>query len=160
MTGLYPDAPKAEDVPFSDAAGRLLAAARDEADRLGHEFIGTEHVVLALTRDAEGAALLPRLGADPASVRAKLEAVVGPGRATLPRGAERPYTSRTRQAFGLAAESAWAHGQARVGVEHLVVGLLREQMNVGAQVLQDHGLSIEQATAEAQRRTGSGPAAS
>ena len=60
-------------MPFADAAGRLLAGASDEADRLGHAYIGTEHVVLALTRDADGAALLPRLGAEPASVRATLE---------------------------------------------------------------------------------------
>ena len=160
MTGLYPDAPKAEDVPFSDATGRLLASAGDEADRLGHEYIGTEHVVLALTRDADGAALLPRLGAEPESVRAMLETVVGPGRGAPPRGADRPYTSRTRQAFGLAAETARAQGQARVGVEHLVVGLLREKMSVGAQVLQEHGLSVEQAIAEAQRRGGAGPAVS
>lgn len=160
MTGLYPDAPEAKDVPFSDAAGRLLAAARGEADRLGHEYIGTEHVVLALTRDVDGAALLPRLGAEPESVRAELEAVVGLGRGAPSRGAERPYTSRTRQAFGLAAENARSHGQARVGVEHLVVGLLREQMSIGAQVLQDHGVSVEHATAVAQRRDSPGPAAS
>lgn len=147
-------------MPFSAAAGRLLAAARGEADRLGHEYIGTEHVVLALTWDADGAALLPRLGAEPESVRAKLEAVIGPGRGAPSRGAERPYTSRTRQAFSLAAESARAHGQAHVGIEHLVVGLLRERMNIGAQVLQDYGLSVEQAIAEAQRRDSAGPAAS
>ena len=160
MTGLYPNAPEAKDVPFSDAADRLLAAARSEADRLGHEYIGTEHLVLALTRDADGAALLPRLGAEPASVRAMLETAVKPGHGVSPHGAERPYTSRTRQAFGLAAESARAQGQARVGVEHLVVGLLREQMSIGAQVLQEHGLSVEQATSEAQRRGGTGPAVS
>ena len=160
MSGLYPDAPEAADVPFSDAAGRLLAAARGEADRLGHEYIGTEHVVLALTRDADGAALLPRVGVEPESVRAMLEAVVRPGRGAPSRGVEHPYTSRTRQAFALAAESAREQGQVRVGVEHIVVGLLREQMNIGAQVLQEHGLSVEQVTAEAQRRGGAGPAAS
>jgi ATP-dependent Clp protease ATP-binding subunit ClpC len=160
MSGLYPDAPEAGDVPFSDAAGRLLAAARGESDRLGHEYIGTEHVVLALTRDADGAALLPRLGVEPEPVRAALEEIVKTGHGALPRGAERPYTSRTQQAFALAAESARAQGQARVGVEHLVVGLLLERMNLGALVLQEHGLSVERATAEAQRRGGAGPAAS
>ena len=152
MSGLYPDAPRAEDVPFSDAAGRLLAGASDEADRLGHAYIGTEHVVLALTRDADGAALLPRLGAEPESVRATLESLVGTGTGAPPHAAKRPYTSRTRQALGLAAESARAHGQTRVGIEHLVVGLLRERMSIGAQVLQQHGLSVQQAIAEAQRR--------
>jgi ATP-dependent Clp protease ATP-binding subunit ClpC len=160
MSGLYPDAPEPADVPFSDAAGRLLAAARGEADRLGHEYIGTEHVVLALTRDADGAALLPRVGVEPEAVRAKLEAVVGPGHGARSRGAEHPYTSRTRQAFGLAAESARAQGHTRVGVEHIVVGLLRERLNIGAQVLQEHGLSVERATAEAQRRGGAEPAES
>jgi ATP-dependent Clp protease ATP-binding subunit ClpC len=160
MSGLYPDAPEARDVPFSDAAGRLLAAARGEADRLGHEYVGTEHVVLALTRDADGASLLPRLGVEPERVRAALEAIVGPAHGAPPRGAEVRYTSRTRQAFALAAERAQAQGRARVGVEHLVVGLLGERMSIGAQVLQEHGLSVEQATAEAQRRGDAGPAAS
>jgi ATP-dependent Clp protease ATP-binding subunit ClpA len=151
MTGLYPDAPEAGDVPFSDAAGRLLAAARGESNRLGREYIGTEHVVLALTRDADGAALLSCLGVEPEPVRAAVEAIVKPAHSALLRGAERPYTSRTRQAFAL-AESARAQGQAGVGAEHLVVGLLRERMNLGALVLQEHGLSVERATAEAQRR--------
>jgi len=56
MTGLYPDAPEVGDVRFSDAAGRLLAAARGESDRLGHEYIGTEHVVLGGAGDGRGAA--------------------------------------------------------------------------------------------------------
>lgn len=159
MTGLYPDSPEASDVPFSAAAARLLAAARGESDRLGHEYVGTEHVVLALTRDADGAGLLPSLGVEPDPVRAALEAIITPGHSALPRAADRPYTSRTRQAFAFAADSARSQGQERVAVEHLVVGLLRERMNLGALVLQEYGLSVERATAEAERRGGGGPAA-
>lgn len=155
MNGSHPDAPRASDVAFTDGARRLLAGARAEAERLRHEYVGTEHLVLAMTRDAGASALFRRFGLDGEAVRAALEAIVGPGRSTLPPGAERPHTSRTRQAFGLAAESAAACGHAAVDIEHLVVGLLGERANIGAQVLQHHGLSVEQAAAAA-RRSGEG----
>jgi ATP-dependent Clp protease ATP-binding subunit ClpC len=155
MTGLYPDAPKAADVPFTDSARQLLAGAGAEAERLGHEFIGTEHVALAMTQDAEALALLRQLGVDGERARTAIEGIVRTGRAALPPGAERPYTSRTRQAFGLAAESARAHGSAAVGTGHLLVGLLRERKHIGAQVLQEQGLSAERAAAAMQRPGGS-----
>ncbi|HEY9516507.1 MAG TPA: Clp protease N-terminal domain-containing protein, partial [Gemmatimonadaceae bacterium] len=63
----------------------------------------------------------------------------------------RPYTSRTQQAFAFAAASARAAGHAEVGVEHLLVGLLRERKNFGAQVLQHCGLTVDQAVAHVQR---------
>ena len=161
MAGLYPDAPRAGDVPFTDAARELLAGARAEADRLRHEYIGTEHVVLAMTQFPEAEALLAHFGLDGAQVRSTLDAIVTPPRAALPSGlpssAERPYTSRTRQAFGFALESAAAHGHPAVGVEHIVVGLLRERENIGAQVLQEYGLSVDRAAdAVRQRRDGGG----
>ena len=159
MTGLYPDAPRAADVPFTESGRQLLAGAQAEADRLGHEFVGTEHVVLAMTRNAEGLALMRRFGVDGDRVRASLEGIVKAGRASLPPDAERPYTSRTRHAFGLAVETAAAHGHAAVGSESLLVGLLRERQNIGAQVLEHYGLSAERAVAELRRADGSGDAA-
>ncbi len=158
MTGLYPGAPNATDVPFTDAGRLLLAGAQAAAGRLRHEYVGTEHVVLAMTQDANATALLTRCGLDGEQVRAALEAVVGTGRATLPPGTERPYTSRTRQAFGLALENAGAHGHDAVGIEHLLVGLLGERLNIGAQVLQQYGLSAEQAAAEVRHRGDGGSA--
>lgn len=145
MTDLYPDAPEVAHVRFTDVARQLLAEARAEADRLRHDYVGTEHVVLAMTQDEEATTLLARLGVDGDRVRGALDAVVRPGHATLPPAAERPYTSRTRQAIGLAAESADAEGSASVGIEHLIVGLLRERLNLGAQVLQQQGLTEERA---------------
>ena len=145
MPGLYPDAPDVAHVAFTNHARQLLDDARTEAERLGHEYIGTEHVVLALTRDADGANVLTRFGVDRERVRTTIEGIVQSGKAPLPRAATRPYTSRTRQAVGLAVECAETAGRTAVDVEHLVVGLLREQMNVGAQVLQDHGLTVERA---------------
>jgi ATP-dependent Clp protease ATP-binding subunit ClpA len=100
-----------------------------------------------MTHDASGVALLQQCGVDVERVRGALDAIVRPGRATLPPGAERPYTSRTRQAIGYAAESAGVHGESMVGVAHLIVGLLRERLNLGAGVLQQHGLTAERAAA-------------
>lgn len=92
MAGLYPDAPNAADVPLTEATLPLLAAAGREAYRLHHEYIGTEHVVLGMTHDANATALLSRFGLDASQVRASLDAIVKPGRATLPLEARRPYT--------------------------------------------------------------------
>ena len=154
MSGLYPQAPDAREVAFTDAARRLLAAAGAEAERIGHEYVGTEHVVLALAQSPDAAPLLTRLRVDREAVRSSLAAIVGAGPAAGPLGADRPYTSRARQAFGLAAECAAGCGHAEVGLAHLVVGLLRERMNLGAQVLQELGLSLAAAEAEAQRPSG------
>jgi ATP-dependent Clp protease ATP-binding subunit ClpC len=153
MPGLYPNAPEAADVAFTDDTRGVLAGARGEADRLRHEYIGTEHVLLALTQEGQGAAALRRFGLDPEQVRVSLEGIVGSGRATLQSLAERPYTSRTRQAFGLAVECAATAGHAMVDVEHLVVGLLRERLNVGAQVLLQCGLTVEHAERVARQRS-------
>ena len=154
MLGPRPKGRDADDPPFTQAAQRLLSEARAESDRLRHEYIGTEHVVLALAQDADTAAFLKRLGVDREHVRASLDSIVRPGQATLPHGAERPYTRKTQQAFAFAADCARSHGHTGVGVEHLVLGLLRQRMNLGAGVLQQHGLTMEQAAAEVQQRGG------
>jgi ATP-dependent Clp protease ATP-binding subunit ClpC len=115
MVGTRPEARDTGHLPFTEAARRLLSDARAESDRLRHEYIGTEHVVLALAQDADTIALLTRLGIDPEHVRASLDSIVRPGTATLPHGAERPYTSKTMQAFAFAAECARSHGHSGVG---------------------------------------------
>jgi ATP-dependent Clp protease ATP-binding subunit ClpC len=152
MIGPSPEGRDAGDLPFTEAARRLLSDARAESDRLRHEYIGTEHVVLALAQDADTNALLTRLGIDRQQVHASLDSIVRPGQATLPNGAERPYTRKTQQAFAFAAECARSHGHTGVGVEHVVFGLLRQRMNLGAGVLQQHGLTVEQAAAEVEKR--------
>lgn len=151
MAGLYPGAPEASAIPFTASVTRLLTDALAESDRLGHEYVATEHVVLALARETESTGILSRLGIDSAKVRESLESIVKPGPAPLAIGAARPHTSRTRQAFALAAECAHANGHAGVGVEHLIYGLLREELNIGGQVLQLHGLTIEKAAAHVQQ---------
>lgn len=139
-------------VPFSPAARRLLTRARSESQRLRHEYVGTEHLVLALVRHPgdEDAQLVARLGLDPDRVRTVMEESIRPGKTEIAADLELPYTSRTKKAISLAAESARAAGHTGVGVEHLVVGLLRERLNIGAEVLQRCGLTEARAAAEVQ----------
>jgi ATP-dependent Clp protease ATP-binding subunit ClpC len=141
---------------FAEDARALLAQARAESDRLRHEYLGTEHLVLALTRQPDGraAAALRHLGIDLAGVQQLLEATVKPGHAAPAPDVERPYTSRTQKVFALAAQSAQDLGQTRVGAEHLVIGLMREGLNIGAQALHHHGLTAEAAADEIRRLAG------
>jgi ATP-dependent Clp protease ATP-binding subunit ClpC len=128
---------------FTDAARQVLALARDEADRLHHEYIGTEHLVLALTRQTQGvvATALRTLCIDVDGVRATIENIVQRGAVAPARGIALPYTSRTKQVFDLARESAQALGEQEIDTEHLLVGVLREAKSVGGQILLHHGLS-------------------
>jgi ATP-dependent Clp protease ATP-binding subunit ClpC len=134
-----------DELQFTGDALRLLADARGESDRLRHEYVGTEHLVLALTRQAEGgaSAVLGRLGVDRDRVRESIAATIGTGRSEHAPGAELPFTSRTRTALALATESARELGQASVGAEHVLLGLMREGLNIGAQILHEHGLTVD-----------------
>lgn len=144
----YGNSPGAEDFPFTDAARRLLTAARSESDRLRHDYVGTEHVVLAMTGQSDDTALLARLGLDGEQVRRLVEETVIPGKHAPPPDVTLPYTSRTKKTFFLAAESARTAGHAHVGPEHILLGLFLEGQNVGAEILRQCGLSIGHASAQ------------
>ena len=151
MTGMNPEAASGGDLPFTDAARQLLADASSEADGLQHEYIGTEHLLLALTRQSVDAATLARFGVDREQVRTLLLATVVPSRAAPAPRVARPYTSRTEKVFSLARESARNLRHAGVGVEHLLVGMFREGRGIAAQVLQHFGLTEERALTEVKR---------
>lgn len=136
--------PDADPLSFTRSARRLLVAARRESDRLRHDYIGTEHLVLALTRQSDHRALLIGLGVDCDRVRRLMEETVRPGKAATTARRERPYTSRTKKSFSMAAETARAAGDAAVGVEHILAGLYCEGRNIGAEILQRCGLTAEQ----------------
>ncbi|MGH7468859.1 MAG: Clp protease N-terminal domain-containing protein [Longimicrobiales bacterium] len=151
--GTHPD-----DLQLTDDALQLLVEARSESDRLGHPFIGTEHLVLALTQQTDGtaAATLANLGIDREQVRQTISGMIVSGGLDPAPGTERPYTTRTMASFSFAAECARELGHTRVGAAHMLVGLMRERMNIGAQVLHRHGLTAESAVAEIQRRSTEG----
>lgn len=138
-------------LPFTDAARRLLADARAESDHFKHEYIGTEHLALALVHQSGDAASLLRLGVDWKQVHAVVAEIIAPGQSAPVPGKERPFTSRTKHAFALAGASARALGHAGVGLEHLLLGLMRERMCIAAQALAQHGLTEEGALEQVQR---------
>lgn len=141
------------DMPFSDTAREILGLAGQEARRLGHEYISTEHLVLAFTCQTDGAlgTTLSNLRLDRESVRALIESTVRTGPGTSASDAVLPYTSRTYRVFALAQESAQDLGAGEIGAEHLLLGVLRETKGAGGQVLAHYGLSEAAALEEIKR---------
>jgi ATP-dependent Clp protease ATP-binding subunit ClpC len=133
------------DLPLSSDVVRLITVADSESTTRQHEYIGTEHLVLAMTEPGESAAPLAALAIEPQRVHMQIDDIIRRGDRAISSDIERPFTSRTKQAFSLAAAAAHELGHAEIGVPHLLVGLMREQKNIGAQVLADSGLTAERA---------------
>jgi ATP-dependent Clp protease ATP-binding subunit ClpC len=142
---------------FTDRVRKVLQMAREEAARLHHEYVGTEHILLGLIREGEGvaAAVLTNLNVDLDEVQQKIEETVKKGKAPAPEGPDLPYTSRAKKVLELAMSEARELNHSYVGTEHLLLGLLREEKGIAAQVLNDAGVSLEQARAETLRLLGS-----
>ena len=142
---------------FTERARAALVLAQDEARRLGHEFIGTEHVLLGILRraDSVGARILAGRGVRLDAARAAVEARVGRG-AMVGEG-ERHLTPRLKRVFERSVREAVALGHGYVGTEHLLLGILREGDGVAAGVLRDDGMTAEQVRADVLRMVGRGP---
>ncbi len=142
---------------FTDRVRKVLQMAREEAARLHHEYVGTEHILLGLIREGEGvaAAVLTSLNVDLEEISQKIEETVKKGKATAAAGPDLPYTSRAKKVLELAMSEARELNHSYVGTEHLLLGLLREEKGIAAQVLTDQGVNLEQARAETLRLLGS-----
>jgi len=142
---------------FTDRVRKVLQMAREEAARLHHEYVGTEHILLGLIREGEGvaAAVLTNLNVDLEEVQQKIEETVKKGKASSAPGPDLPYTSRAKKVLELAMTEARELNHSYVGTEHLLLGLLREEKGIAAQVLTDAGVTLEQARAETLRLLGS-----
>ena len=149
---------------FTDRVRKVLQMAREEAARLHHEYVGTEHILLGLIREGEGvaAAVLTNLNVDLDDIQQKIEETVKKGKAAAAPGPDLPYTSRAKKVLELAMTEARELNHSYVGTEHLLLGLLREEKGIAAQVLTDAGVTLEQSRAETLRLLGSDmpPAAS
>jgi ATP-dependent Clp protease ATP-binding subunit ClpC len=141
---------------FTDRVRKVLAMARDEAIRLQHDYVGTEHILLGLIREGEGvaAAVLNNLSADLEQVHERIEESVKPGKATIAIG-DLPYTSRAKKVLEFAMAEARELSHSYVGTEHLLLGLLREEKGIAAQVLTSLGISLDDARAETLKVLGS-----
>jgi len=142
---------------FTERVRKVLAMAREEAARLHHEYVGTEHILLGLIREGEGvaAAVLQNLSIDLDEIQQKIEEQVKKGKATQATGPDLPYTSRAKKVLELAMNEARELNHSYVGTEHLLLGLLREEKGIAAQVLTDIGVNLETARAETLRLLGS-----
>jgi ATP-dependent Clp protease ATP-binding subunit ClpC len=142
---------------FTDRVRKVLQMAREEAARLHHEYVGTEHILLGLIREGEGvaAAVLTNLNVDLEEIQQRIEETVKRGKAAAASGPDLPYTSRAKKVLELAMTEARELNHSYVGTEHLLLGLLREEKGIAAQVLTDVGVSLEQSRAETLRLLGS-----
>ena len=132
---------------FTEDVRRTLATAREEAQRLRHAYVGTEHIALSVLRITSGTAAAVVAAIDRAAVKAKIERLAGPGQSTGGQSVDLPYTSRAKRVLELAMREALEMGHEEVDVEHLLLGLLREEKGIGAQALRAAGLELEPARA-------------
>ncbi|MGH7664875.1 MAG: ATP-dependent Clp protease ATP-binding subunit [Gemmatimonadaceae bacterium] len=141
---------------FTERVRKVLAMAREEASRLHHEYVGTEHVLLGLIREGEGvaAAVLQALSVDVDEIQSKIEETVKKGKAAQNTGPDLPYTARAKKVLELAMSEARELNHSYVGTEHLLLGLLREEKGIAAQVLSDAGVNLSSARTETLRLLG------
>ena len=130
-------------LPQATAARAAIERARDEARSMGHEFLGTEHVLLGLLHDPspEVAFVLSQLSLAAGQVRHELSGRLSPSQAEY-RPRELPKTPRLARALHFAEQEALAFEQAEVGAEHLFLGLLREEEGVAAEALAAVGVTL------------------
>jgi len=133
---------------FTERAQKVIAYAQEEARRLNHNVVGTEHLLMGLLREGEGigAKALKNLGLNLKQVRQQIEMMIGTG----PFMVQGPigYTPRAKRVMELALDESRRLGHNYVGTEHILLGLIREGEGVAAQVLLNLGISLEKAQAE------------
>ncbi len=142
---------------FTDRARKVMQLANQEAQRFNHEYIGTEHVLLGLIKEGSGVAanVLKNLDVDLRKIRMEVEKLVqsGPDMVTM---GKLPQTPRAKKVIEYSMEEARNLGHNYVGTEHILLGLLREQEGVAAQVLMNLGLKLEEVREEVLNLLGHG----
>jgi ATP-dependent Clp protease ATP-binding subunit ClpC len=128
---------------FTERSRQVIVLAQDEARGLGHNYIGTEHILLGLLREEEcvAARVLDSLGIDVADIRRQVAEIVGRGEGT-PAG-QIPFTPRAKRVLELALKESLALGQEFIGTEHILLGLVRETEGVAARILADAGADAD-----------------
>jgi ATP-dependent Clp protease ATP-binding subunit ClpC len=142
---------------FTDRARKVMQLANQEAQRFNHEYIGTEHILLGLVKEGSGVAanVLKNLDVDLRKIRIEVEKIVqtGPDMVTM---GKLPQTPRAKKVIEYAMDEARNLNHNYVGTEHLLLGLLREQEGVAAQVLMNLGMKLEDVREEVLNLLGHG----
>jgi ATP-dependent Clp protease ATP-binding subunit ClpC len=125
---------------FDEPARQVVVLAQDEARRLRHNYIGTEHMLLGLVRDRGPAGrALGELGVHAEHVRGEVAKIIGSGD-EAPAG-QIPFTPRSKKVLELGLREALDLGSDHIGPEHILLGLVRENGGVAAQILYDRGVT-------------------
>ena len=134
---------------FTDRVRKVLAMAREEAIRLKHDYVGTEHILLGLIREGEGvaAAVLANLSADLDELKRLVEGNIRAGKSSSSIG-ELPYTTQAKNVLEHAMAETEELNHTYVGTEHLLLGLLRQEKGLAAKVLGEAGIGLDGARAE------------
>ncbi|NLM25410.1 MAG: ATP-dependent Clp protease ATP-binding subunit [Firmicutes bacterium] len=129
---------------FTDRAQKVIVLSQEEARRLGHNVVGTEHMLLGLIAEGEGVAAkaLLALGINIDKVRAEVEKIIGKGEA--PTQGQIGFTPRSKRVLELAFDEARQLGHTYIGTEHILLGLIREGEGVAAQVLKNLGAELDE----------------
>jgi ATP-dependent Clp protease ATP-binding subunit ClpC len=141
---------------FTDQSRRAVVLAQEEARRLNHYHVGTEHLLTGLLREERGAAarVLEASGVTLDAVRERIVALAGPGQE--PRREHVPFTSRAKKGFELALGEAARHGR-HIGTGHLLLGLIEQGDCVAVQVLGALGVDLQAFRAQVIMETESRP---
>lgn len=139
---------------FTERAQKVLALAQEEALRLGHNNIGTEHILLGLVREGEGIAAkaLQALGLGSEKIQKEVEGLIGRGQEI---SQTIHYTPRAKKVIELSMDEARKLGHSYVGTEHILLGLIREGEGVAARVLNNLGVSLNKARQQVLQLLGS-----
>lgn len=134
---------------FTPRAQQVLALARKEADRCRHNYIGTEHLLMAILKLGQGVAVsvLEHLGLNLDQLRKEVEDVMRPSQEMLSIGSV-PYTPRVKKILAFASHEAKRMNHAYVGTEHILLGMLGEGEGIAYQILERAGIDIERARTE------------
>lgn len=141
---------------FTERARQVIVLAQQEARGLQHNYIGTEHLLLGLVREEDGAAAraLRNCGVTAESVAHALATIAGQG-AGAPEG-QIPFTPRCRKVLELSLREALSLGHNYIGTEHILLGLLRENEGVGARILLDAQVNSDDIHVEIMRQLSGG----
>ena len=134
---------------FTDRARKVMNLAKQEAQRLNHEYIGTEHILLGLIQEGSGvaASVLKNLHIDLKKIRSEIEKIVK-GSPTMVTMGSLPFTPRAKKVLELSLEEASQLGHNYIGTEHLLLGLIKENEGIAARVLTNLGVKLEEVREE------------
>src|SRR5687767_11280478 len=134
---------------FTDRARKVMQLANQEAMKFNHEYIGTEHILLGLVQEGSGVAanVLKNMNIDLEKIRHEVEKIVKTGPSMVTMG-QLPFTPRAKKVLELSMEEASQLSHNYIGTEHLLLGLIRENEGIAAQVLMNLGVKLDEVREE------------